>query len=345
MIAAFLTWWMSQLAELLPAGLRASSQRRADAILVRPAGGGDTGTLRFSLRRQGEERELVECRADDPALKAFPETREFGAILRLAPTEILTKELSLPLAAQADLSQVLAFEMDRETPFTAEEVYWTYHIASTDRQRGLMHVALWLVPKSHLAPLLDQLAGVGIVPRWAELEGVGANVILLPLGNERPRLGNSGRLIKPLAIACACLAFAACVTPLIKQSVQLGQVSRELETSKAAMSTAEPLRHEIDGYTRNAGAMDDMAQATARPLDVLAMLTRLLPDDTYLTDIEIRQRKVTLSGRSASAAKLIGLIAADARFRNPTFAAPVTRLAAQRVEVFTIVTELGRPPS
>ena len=73
-------------------------------------------------------------------------------------------------------------------------------------------------------------------------------------------------------------------------------------------------------------------------------MTRLLPDDTYLTEAELRQRKVTLTGRSGGAARLIGLLAADGRFRNPAFAAPVTRVETLHAEVFTIVAEVGPAP-
>jgi general secretion pathway protein L len=57
--------------------------------------------------------------------------------------------------------------------------------------------------------------------------------------------------------------------------------------------------------------------------------------------MELRQRKVTLTGRSAGAARLIGALAADGEFRNPAFSAPVTRLEALKAELFTINTEVG----
>jgi general secretion pathway protein L len=84
-------------------------------------------------------------------------------------------------------------------------------------------------------------------------------------------------------------------------------------------------------------------EETARPLEALALVTRLLPDDTYLTGFEVRQRKVTLSGHSGGAARLIRALAGDGRFRNPGFAAPVTRVEALKADVFMIVTEIGPP--
>ena len=76
-----------------------------------------------------------------------------------------------------------------------------------------------------------------------------------------------------------------------------------------------------------------------RPLVAIAELTRMLPDDTYLTQLQLLQRKVTISGRSASASRLIGSLAAGDQLRNPAFAAPVTRIGTS--EAFTISVEIG----
>ena len=78
-----------------------------------------------------------------------------------------------------------------------------------------------------------------------------------------------------------------------------------------------------------------------RPLATLASLTLVVPDDTYLTELQYQRRKVTLSGRSATASRLIGALAASNQLQNPVFAAPVTRIEAIRSEVFTITAEVG----
>jgi general secretion pathway protein L len=91
----------------------------------------------------------------------------------------------------------------------------------------------------------------------------------------------------------------------------------------------------------SAGFIESEREKAGRPLTILAAATRVLPDDTYLTEMELKQRKLTLSGRSAGAARLIGALAADGEFRNPGFSAPVTRLEALRAELFTINTEIA----
>ena len=118
-------------------------------------------------------------------------------------------------------------------------------------------------------------------------------------------------------------------------------IEQEVAAGRAAAAEADRLRNEIDRLSGNAGFIESERSKAGRPLVVLAAVTRILPDDTYLTEMELRQRKLTLSGRSAGAARLIGALAADGEFRNPGFSAPVTRLEALRTELFTINTEVA----
>ena len=115
---------------------------------------------------------------------------------------------------------------------------------------------------------------------------------------------------------------------------------RDGAATRTAAAEADTLRQEIDRLSGNAGLIESERDKAGRPLIVLAATTRILPDDTYLTEMELRQRKLTLSGRSAGAARLIGALAADPEFRNPGFSAPVTRLEALRAELFTINAEV-----
>ncbi|HYZ64615.1 MAG TPA: PilN domain-containing protein, partial [Acetobacteraceae bacterium] len=67
-----------------------------------------------------------------------------------------------------------------------------------------------------------------------------------------------------------------------------------------------------------------------------------LPDDTYLYELSLRDRVLTVSGQSAAAARLIPLLAADPAVRNPAFAAPVTRNETTGAESFSIRAEIAR---
>jgi general secretion pathway protein L len=343
MLREFFDWWFAQLADLLPQELRQSAFGVGDALVITPIGplGQGVEAVAVDLRRGGKESPLGHFALG--AIDTADLTRVAGrtTVLRLDESDVLGKTVSLPLAAERELDQALAFEMDRETPFTAEELYWNHRVIGVDRQNARLSVRLSLVPKANLDPLLTDLAAVGIRPKRIEIADGPDNGTYLPLNGDGTRSRyTSHRLLWPAAACCAALAVAAIVIPFVRQELTLASLDREIGVAKAAAAEADNLRQDIDRLSGSAGFIEAERDKAGRPLVVLAATTRVLPDDTYLTEMELRQRKLTLSGRSAGAARLIGALAADPEFRNPGFSAPVTRLEALRAELFTINAEV-----
>jgi general secretion pathway protein L len=331
------------LGELLPTWLYQFDLADANAtVLEADPVGAAVGVIE---RRAGKETSLGKFPLTVAELERLPRASDRPVVLRLPRSASLEKVVTLPLAAQGGLEQVLAFEMDRETPFSADELYWNHRVVAVNRQLGRLSVRLQLLPKTRLASLLSTLAQAGIVPQWAEIADEDGERQCLPLGDSHIRARQrSRRLVVLAAGCCALLAFAALALPLARQAAELATLNSKIEAGRAIASQAETLRKEIDRLTRNAELVHSQRTKAGRPLEQLAAVTRLLPDDTYLTELELRQRKLTIGGRSTAAAQLIAALAADPKFRNPTFAAPVTRLEALHVEVFSIVADAEGGP-
>jgi general secretion pathway protein L len=343
-VREFFAWWLGQLAELLPQGLRRSALTAVDAMVIKPIGPLSRGieAVSISLRRNGRETPLGRFGLGATNLAELPRAAGRTTVLRLDGPDILGKTVTLPLAAERELDQVLGFEMDRETPFKAEEIYWNHRIEKVDRQNGRLVVRLVLVPKANLAPLLTALGQSEIRPRRVEIAGGPDADAYLPLDRDGGRAHHpSNRLVWPAAACCAILGLAAVVIPFIRQELALASLERQIAVGRAAAAEADSLRQEIDRLASSADFVDSERDKAGRPLVVLVAATRVLPDDTYLTEMELQKRKVTLSGRSAAAARLIGPLAADGTFRNPGFAAPVTRVEALHTELFTINAEVA----
>jgi general secretion pathway protein L len=344
MLREFFSWWFGQLAELLPQGLRRSALTAVDAMVVKPIGplGRGIEAVSVGLRRNGKETPLGRFGLGAADLADLPRTTGPTTVLRLGEQDVLGKTVTLPLAAERELDQVLGFEMDRETPFKAEEIYWNHRIERADRQNGRLSVRVALVPKENLAPLLTALGQFGIRPRRAEIaDGPDAGTYL-PIDGDGARAHHaSNRLIWSAAVCCAALGLAAVITPFIRQELALASLEEQVAAGRAAAAEADNLHQEIDRLASSADFVESERDKAGRPLVVLVAATRALPDDTYLTEMELQKRKVTLSGRSAAAARLIGPLAADGAFRNPGFAAPVTRVEALHTELFTINAEVA----
>jgi general secretion pathway protein L len=148
----------------------------------------------------------------------------------------------------------------------------------------------------------------------------------------------SSRLVRAAAFCCATLALAAITTPFLRQQMVLAALDRDIAIGRAAAAEADRLRQEIDRLSGSADFVRHERDRAGQPLATLAAMTDSLPDDTYLTEIELRGRKVTLTGHSTAASRLIGALAAQGEFRNPGFAAPIIRIEALHSALFTIIT-------
>jgi general secretion pathway protein L len=342
-LAEFFTWWRQQLLELVPETLRRGSGADGNALVAEQAG---PGLLSFTRRRRGVEARLAQVRLDEPGLPSLRATlsgRPGGepVVLRLPPEAVLERGVTLPLAAERDMERVLGYEMERLTPFTADEVYWGASLESRDRARGRLAVHLALVPRAHVQELVELLTSCGGAPSLIETETAqGPRAIRLAHEAEATRIAR----LSPRTAAAVLAGLAALVvlSPFLRQSLELAEAQGRLDAMQPKMQLVNELRRRIAG----AGAGGDVVAAETRRLgDALAGLaavTEILPDDSYLTEFTMRERKITLSGLSASAPKLISALSADDRIHNPAFTAPVTKQeTGGHNDVFAIRAELA----
>src|SRR5579862_1957078 len=206
MIRDFFAWWIGQLGDLIPERWRRFGSLGSATLVVAPEGplSGSVDAARISLRRNGRDAPLGRFALTAAGLAEVPHAAGKPVVLQLAETDVLAKTVTLPLTAERDLDQVLAFEMDRETPFGPEEIFWGHDIAQRDRQHGQLAVRLLLVPRASVAALLNALAEAGMIPKQAEIASGPDRGRHLPLDGEGGRRSNlSGRsALRWPSVAC-----------------------------------------------------------------------------------------------------------------------------------------------
>ena len=340
MFGEFFEWWGRQLLDLVPARFRGRPEG-ADALIVDAA---QPGALTLLARRRGTETRIRQIPLDDTAASALQvaargRPRGEQVQLRLPASAVLERNVTMPLAAERDLERVLGYEMERLTPFTAEEVFWGYGLEDRDRARSRLALRLTIVPRATVAGLMDMLASAGLRPTLLQAPGPGGLRAIKP-SHDQAAAGMGFTTRAAIAVA-AILLLAVIATPFLRQSLALSAASDKLEALSPRITEVEALRRKI----RGAGAGGDAVAAETRrlgdTLEALAAITDILPDDSYLTEFTMRERKMTLSGLAASAPKLISGLSDDSRIRNPAFTAPVTKAETGHNDVFSIRAELA----
>jgi general secretion pathway protein L len=77
---------------------------------------------------------------------------------------------------------------------------------------------------------------------------------------------------------------------------------------------------------------------------ILETLSRILPDQTYVTEFRLQDNKVRLTGITRDAPSLIGLIEQSGRFTRATFFAPTTRspsVTGDRFHIEAVIKAVG----
>jgi general secretion pathway protein L len=339
MLRELLLWWLSQMRACVPARLRAGRDR-VDALLITVA----PSRLALAVRRRGRERALGEAPMEHVALAgllAMLRRRPRRVVLRLPATALLERPVELPLAAERDLHRVLAYDMDRLTPFPAAEIVWQAAILQRDAARRRLRLNLALVPRQTLAPVLQVLSRAGLAADRLEITGMGGARRHFPLSDiAADRIG--GRLLTALSAATGGLALATVLTPFIVQSLALRSTDHAIATLARRVAQVEALRRHQATWMAGADALAAERGRIGDVLQVLAATTDVVPDNAWLTELSLHQGRLRISGQSPAAARLIPALAEDRDFRNPAFVAPVTRAPDGHADLFVIRADLAR---
>jgi general secretion pathway protein L len=255
-------------------------------------------------------------------------------LMRPPPAAVLEKHHVVPTAPRRELTQLLRHELVRITPFSADNLFWRWDGRPKASDRSRTDVTLTMVPKAAMTEALATVEAAGIRPRFIETGPT-----------ERPRLlaidDDAGRstghaLTRGLAWTCAGLAVIALALPVVLQERAIWATDSAIDDLQPTIKQVEAIRRNITADGAGQAVLAREMARTGDVLQVLATVTRILPDDTYLTDFSLHDRQMILGGRSAAAARLITSLSADPAVRDAAFAAPVTRIEGATTDVFSI---------
>lgn len=324
MLARFLFWWTARIAELLPKSWSDAAAGAPDGIVADLDG---MNSLTLAIRSRGKQEAITSGAAARLAARK-------PVFLRARPEVVLEKHHVVPTAPRRDLDQLLRHELARITPFAAENLFWRWDSHAKPGDRSRTAVTLTMVPKAAMTAVLEAVAKAGIEPRFIET-GPAERPRLLAIDDAAGR-GAGGLPIRAMAWACLCLAVVALALPVLLQELDLHATNTAIDDLQPAIKQVEAARRGITADGAGQAVLAREIQRTGDVLQVLATVTRILPDDTYLTDFSLRERQMVLGGRSAAAARLITGLSADPAIRDAAFAAPVTRIEGATTDVFSI---------
>ncbi len=338
-IYRFFRWWGSEMAAFLPAALRARLGRGGQRLTVEIS---EQRAL-FGLEKGRETRALGEVTNSPAGLAGQRDAGQRDAVarivrgagvrtaevvLRLPRDKVLRRLVDLPAAAAENLREVLGFEMDRHTPFKADEVYFDYRLEGSDPERKRIKVDLVVVPRKVADQAVQLATSWGLAPdrlaAGGEPSATARPFNLLPASAVRTRTGLGGRLAVALLVVAALLAAAALYLPLERERTLLAATEAELAKVRSEALAADRLKAQIEEMLQRGSFVVERKRDEYGAIELLDELTRLLPDHTWVLKFGLRGGRLTLSGYSAKPTSLIGLLEQSELLAEVRFSSPVT---------------------
>jgi general secretion pathway protein L len=331
---SFWSWWRAELIALLPENIReviAQGKQRAFVEL-------DGADVVVRQGTPGQTREVVRRPLDSPddPIAGLPQN-VWQTIVLMPSDKVLARSLSLPLAAEENLREVLAFEMDRHTPFSATQVYYDFTV--TKRASGQQEFSLDLVysPRNVVDQLLDNVARHGVRPDVVTSRGSEGElrpVNLLP-ANKRQNKRKAARRQNIVLAALAMLLFITAVAlPLVQKEQVVRALEAELQNAVAEAKESTQLRQDVETLAEGSRLLMEKKQSNILIIQVIDEVSRILPDHTWLNRLDIAGDEIQVQGQSSSAAALIALIESSPMLHNARFRSPVIQVPRTNEERF-----------
>ena len=328
-LPGFFAWWRDELLACLPPRWRGLVSEKAESLLLdlrseeiivwreRGTSMNEYARIRRDLPPEAQSAEFRRLRnaVDDPMART---------VFCIPAERVLTRTLSLPTAAEDNLRQVLSFEMDRQTPFKADQVYFDSRVLGHDAGGRNARVELVLIPRGQLDQELAALPGGAAdldgVDSWRGLPGAGRRHTNLLPPERRARRRN---VRVPLNLG---LAAATLVLLMVNMDESLSNRATAVESMRAEVATAATEAKQVAALKKTladsiAGANFLSDRKRKGPLTVALIddLSRRLPKDSYLERLQIENKQVQLQGQAQEAAKLIALLGESPCLGNPGF--------------------------
>lgn len=316
-VAAFFGWWRTELFGLLPERWRAAYADWRRRWTLREQ------EMNWTVSGEGLPQFAFDASLSDDVLcgalaQDAPEIHAHPLDVILPADEVLTRQVTLPAAAASRLRSAVGLQIERLSPFRAEDAGFDCRITGRDHAEGTVSAEVCIVPRKTMRRFEERLRALGLSPDWFRVDGKPFRI----RSDAAIARDASGRRLTLAVCGVAVLVWlgVAVFTP-VSRDLDLTAIHDQIAFLRPEAERALALRMELGAMRRPARIAASKA-AQARPIDVLKVITAVLPDSVRLLELSIEGNRVALTGIAKDAHGLIALVERSRAFHSARFRTP-----------------------
>jgi general secretion pathway protein L len=321
----FMRWWGEGLYNGLPNPARKLFRTELPRLLLQVQ---DERTLEAAWLQDGKKQTCGRINLQDTdtslsnLLPKHAQRKPYQVELCLGKAQVLALQHYFPEAVKDNLQQVLSYQLDRLTPFTADNALFDARVAQHDKGRKEILADIVVVPKLVVERLSRQLSelGIGLI-QIVSVAGAHPDINLLAK--------QSGATTQqwsrvPLYFFLGALALSLAI-PLGYKYRRVDQIDTALAEVRKSSAEQLSIREKLVEAEDALKFIEDKRNTMPMALDVVEKLSALIPDHTWLERLGIQGGKLEIRGESAKALTLIDSLEEAPEFADVRFKSPVTR--------------------
>ncbi|WFU66685.1 PilN domain-containing protein [Bradyrhizobium brasilense] len=336
------TWWIAELSGLCPRPLLdwllgASAQR----LWLTSSQTGVVVDVASTSQNILHHEEIPWTDYSPARLGAFLGARPLPMVLRLPATSFFSRSFVVPAIALPQLPALANQEIERRTPFQLDDILVGHHTQPDPVDRHKLAVIQRIIRRDLVeaacAPLGLNSSTLSFIASEDDEPDISRAIALGPSAARSARW--NALLIKALAIAALLLAAAGLGGTWWNQDAAIAAATAKLP---ALQARAEAIRHTLDDATRARASIQSllMRRRSPRALQAWEEISRLLPDDSWLTELRIEGDRLAISGLSTNAAGLVELLGKSALLEDVALNAPITSDSMARRDRFSLIARI-----
>lgn len=312
-LSTFFIWWRTQLLSCVPLRLRARvGSHQLPEMLHWPL----QESLLFEVNRP--------------------------IVILLPADQGLLCHLQMPLQAARNLKSVLAFELDKYTPFTSEQIYFDTLVLPSEAHE-MLQVSLVVMVRSRVDEIVSsvqalglQVVGVDVMDEAGRARGIN----LLPKPHRANGLRRMKHITYGLAIGIALITLLILTTWLASREKVLDEMYQQVASLRNQAMEVDGIRKQLSTRTEMENALDLQNRQQQTSVSLLKQLSACIPPDTWLEQLETRvDGSITFSGLSRHANALPAALISCAGLEKAAFQGGIQPDRESGLERFTIMAQ------
>lgn len=235
----------------------------------------------------------------------------------VCPRSAFVRQVEVPFAVLPHLDSAIALQLPKLLPLDANELLTDFEVAASDPTNRTASIDLVALKKADVNPLLERLRAWGLQIVSTHLGEPAASTHRFRFAADGAfgrsiKLRRSDRILIGVAAILGLACASAAATESYRSQVSLQRAKAETRApASAAMAHRQALLGRLEPFVA-------LAQLEAEPsaTALVAELTMLVPQNTWLTTLELKDRHVRLVGVSPNSGNVVKLISSSLLLSN-----------------------------